>query len=201
MSTLDDVTALALAAGGGDRAALSEFIRATQAGVWQFVARLAGSEAADDLTQETYLRVLGALAGFEGRSSARTWLLAIARRVVADQFRREAAHPRTIPVDWTRVDEEIGARGAAPPDPLGQMHLEELLGELSLERREALVLTRLMGFSYAEAAEICDCAVGTIRSRVARARTDLVLVLARQAEEATPAVPVAPAVPVGPARP
>ena len=118
MSTLDDVTALALAAGGGDRAALSEFIRATQAGVWQFVARLAGSEAADDLTQETYLRVLGALAGFEGRSSARTWLLAIARRVVADQFRREAAHPRTIPVDWTRVDEEIGARGAAPPDPL-----------------------------------------------------------------------------------
>ena len=193
MSTLDDVTALALAAGGGDRAALSEFIRATQTEVWQFVARLAGGEAADDLTQETYLRVLGALAGFEGRSSARTWLLAIARRVVADQFRREAAHPRTIPVDWTRVDEEIGARGAAPPDPLGEMHLEELLGELSLERREALVLTRLLGFSYAEAAEICDCAVGTIRSRVARARTDLALVLARQAEEAAPAV--------GPTRP
>ena len=192
MSTVDDVTALALAAGGGDRAALSEFIRATQTEVWQFVARLAGGQAADDLTQETYLRVLGALAGFEGRSSARTWLLAIARRVVADQFRREAAHPRTIPVDWTRIDEEIGARGAAPPDPLGEMHLEELLGELSLERREALVLTRLLGFSYAEAAEICDCAVGTIRSRVARARTDLVLVLARQAEEAAPAVPVGP---------
>ena len=57
------------------------------------------------------------------------------------------------------------------------------------------MLTRLMGFSYAEAAEICDCAVGTIRSRVARARTDLVLVLARQAEEAAPAVPVGPARP------
>lgn len=186
MSTLDDVTALALAAGGGDRAALSEFIRATQTEVWQFVARLAGRGAADDLTQETYLRVLGALAGFEGRSSARTWLLAIARRTVADRLRHEAARPRTVPVDWARVDEEIGARGAAPPDPLGEMHLEELLGALSPERREALVLTRLLGFSYAEAAEICGCAVGTIRSRVARARTDLVAALSRQSEPPAP---------------
>ena len=132
MSTVDDVTALALAAGGGDRAALSEFIRATQAEVWRFVARLAGRQAADDLTQETYLRVLGALADFKGRSSARTWLLAIARRAVADQFRRQAARPLTIPVDWTRVEGEFGGRGAAPSDPLGEMHLEELLGELSL---------------------------------------------------------------------
>ncbi|ALC98496.1 RNA polymerase subunit sigma [Actinomyces sp. oral taxon 414] len=187
MSTVDDVTALALAAGGGDRAALSEFIRATQAEVWQFVARLAGRQAADDLAQETYLRVLGALAGFEGRSSARTWLLAIARRTVVDQLRREAARPRTIAVDWTRADEVIGERGAVLPDPLGEMRLEELLGTLSLERREALVLTRLLGFSYAEAADICGCAVGTIRSRVARARTDLVAALARQADGAAPA--------------
>ena len=63
MSTVDDVTALALAAGQGDRAALSEFIRATQTEVWQFVARLSGSEAADDLTQETYLRCAGELQG------------------------------------------------------------------------------------------------------------------------------------------
>ena len=89
-------------------------------------------------------------------------------------------------MDWTRVEGEFGGRGAAPSDPLGEMHLEELLGELSLERREALVLTRLLGFSYAEAAEICGCAVGTIRSRVARARTDLLLALARQSEAPAP---------------
>ena len=100
---------------------------------------------------------------------------------------REAARPRTIAVDWTRADEVIGERGAVLPDPLGEMRLEELLGTLSLERREALVLTRLLGFSYAEAADICGCAVGTIRSRVARARTDLVAALARQADGAAPA--------------
>ena len=95
MSTVDDVTALALAAGQGDRAALSEFIRATQTEVWQFVARLSGSEAADDLTQETYLRVLDALASFRAQSSARTWLLTIARRVVIDRLRYEAARVRS----------------------------------------------------------------------------------------------------------
>ena len=70
------------------------------------------------------------------------------------------------------------------PDPAESLHLEDLLGTLSMDRREALVLTQLLGFSYAEAAEICGCAVGTIRSRVARARTDLVMVLARREETA-----------------
>ena len=108
VSTADDVTALALAAGGGDRAALSEFIRATQAEVWRFVARLAGRQAADDLTQETYLRVLGALADFKGRSSARTWLLAIARRTVADRLRHEAA--RVLRSEERRVGKECRSR-------------------------------------------------------------------------------------------
>lgn len=166
MSTVDDVTALALAAGQGDRAALSEFIRATQTEVWQFVARLSGSEAADDLTQETYLRVLNALASFRAQSSARTWLLTI--------------RPCTVLADWRKVEQ----RNMVCPDPAESLHLEDLLGTLSMDRREALVLTQLLGFSYAEAAEICGCAVGTIRSRVARARTDLVMVLARREETA-----------------
>lgn len=67
----DELTTLALAAGRGDRAALSEFIRASQADLWRFLARAVGADAAEDLAQETYLRVLGALPGFEdGRAPA-----------------------------------------------------------------------------------------------------------------------------------
>lgn len=102
----DDVqtTELALAAGAGDRAALTAFIRITQRDVYRFVCHLCARDEAEDLTQETYLRALRALPGFAGRSSARTWLLSIARRVAADQIRRSMARPRTTAVDdWDAV--------------------------------------------------------------------------------------------------
>ncbi|MGC3953338.1 MAG: sigma-70 family RNA polymerase sigma factor [Propionicimonas sp.] len=165
----DELTQLALAAGAGDRAALSEFIRRSQSEVWRFVARAAGVGAADDLTQETYLRVLGALPGFQGRASARTWLLSIARRVVIDRIRYDTVRPQLIGMD--AVDLELLAAGSGDAD---RLVVEETLATLDPDRRVALVLTQLMGFSYAEAAEICGCPVGTVRSRVARARAELV---------------------------
>ena len=89
----DEVTRLALAAGRGDRAALDQFIKATQRDVWRTVAYLDEPGNADDLTQETYLRALGSLSRFRGRSTARTWLLSIARRVVVDHIRRKQCRP------------------------------------------------------------------------------------------------------------
>ena len=64
------VTRLALAAGKGDKAALTEFIKLTQKDVWRLLAHLSSPEEADDLTQETYLRVISALPRFQGRSTA-----------------------------------------------------------------------------------------------------------------------------------
>ncbi len=180
MGDRDEVTELALAAARGDRAALSEFIRRTQADVWRFVSRLAHPSLADDLTQETYLRVLSALPAFEGRSSARAWLVAIARRVVVDRIRHDRARPRLAGGDG--LLDAIASLPAAG-HPSSGLELAELLGVLELDRREALVLTQLLGFSYAEAAEVCGCPVGTIRSRVARARADLVAAIGRQARD------------------
>jgi RNA polymerase sigma-70 factor (ECF subfamily) len=80
-------TEFALAAGAGDRTALVAFIRATQRDVYRFVCHLCEPDEAEDLTQETFLRALRALPRFTGRSSARTWLLSIARRVAPDQIR------------------------------------------------------------------------------------------------------------------
>lgn len=171
----DDVTRLALSAGRGDRAALEEFVRATQRDVWRFVAHLADVGSADDLTQETYLRALRSLPQFAARSSARGWLLSIARRVTVDQVRSAMARPRiSRSADWAEVaDAQHHARNAGLAGFTDVIELNLLLDALEPERREALVLTQVLGMSYAEAAEVSGCPVGTVRSRVARARDDL----------------------------
>jgi RNA polymerase sigma-70 factor (ECF subfamily) len=166
----DQVTALAIAAGHGDAHALEAFIRATQRDVWRFTAHLADVSSADDLTQETFLRAITALPRFAGRSSARTWLLSIARRTVVDQVRHNQARPR-ISGD---ADVEVAAnRHRGPRGFEDVVEVNVLLGKLSSERREALLLTQLLGLSYTEAAAVCQCPVGTIRSRIARAREEL----------------------------
>jgi RNA polymerase sigma-70 factor, ECF subfamily len=159
---VDEVTATALRARRGDAVAAAAFVRATQRDVWRLCAHLVDRGSADDLTQDTYARAFGALHRFAGRSSARTWLLAIARRVCADAI-RSAVRSRSA-VAATRT----------VADPADGVALQALLAGLAAERREAFVLTQLVGLSYAEAADVCGCPVGTVRSRVARARADLV---------------------------
>lgn len=166
----DQVTRLAKSAGRGDQAALTQFIAATQRDVWRTVAYLADPGSADDLTQETYLRAIKSLPRFSGRSTARTWLLSIARRVVVDQIRYNTSRPR--PAHVVDIDDVLGAAGAgARIENLVEIRI--LLDGLDPERREALVLTQVLGLSYAEAADVCGCPIGTIRSRIARARDDL----------------------------
>ena len=121
-----------------------------------------------DLAQETYLRAFRALPGYAARSGARTWLLSIARRVCADAVRERRRRPRL----------DLAADVPDAPGPgadLGEgVALRQAVGALHPDRRDAFVLTQLVGLSYPEAAEVCGCPVGTIRSRVARARADLV---------------------------
>jgi RNA polymerase sigma-70 factor (ECF subfamily) len=175
-----DITVLALAAGRGDTTAATEFIRATQRDVMRFLAPLTSPAEVEDLTQETYLRALRSLPQFAGRSSARTWLFAIARRVAADHVRLATRRPRVAAVpDWQATAEAAGAAGTSGFDE--QYALTDLLAALAADRREAFVATQVLGLSYAEAAEVCDCPVGTIRSRVARAREDLVAALDERA--------------------
>jgi RNA polymerase sigma-70 factor (ECF subfamily) len=169
------ITALAIAAGRGDRRALAEWVRVTQADVWRFLAHLTDTQGADDLTQETYLRAFSSLHRFAGRSSSRTWLLSIARRVVVDQFRSASARPRVSGhVEWEPIAERrnsLSKSGQAGFEDLIELRL--LLDALEPDRREVLVLTQVLGLSYQEAADVCGCPVGTVRSRVARAREDL----------------------------
>jgi RNA polymerase sigma-70 factor (ECF subfamily) len=167
------ITVLALAAGAGDRTALATFVRATQRDVYRFLTHIGGRGEAEDLTQETYLRALRSLPGFAGRSSARTWLLSIARRVAADHVRCTVARPRTTAVeDWDTVVTANPAHRRSGFDE--GVLLRELVAGLEPDRRDAFVLTQVLGLGYAATAEVCRCPIGTIRSRVARAREDLV---------------------------
>jgi RNA polymerase sigma-70 factor (ECF subfamily) len=174
-ATVDRVTLLALDARDGDRLALAEFVRLTQADVWRFSAHLVDRDAADDLTQEVYVRALRALPRFRGESSARTWLLAITRNACADRLRR-----RTRRRNLERRLATEPPPHARPGD--GSVDLDLLVAGLDADRREAFVLTQVVGLSYEEAAAACGCPVGTIRSRVARARRDLLAAIAPSAE-------------------
>ncbi|MGW2620856.1 sigma-70 family RNA polymerase sigma factor [Streptomyces sp. NPDC001500] len=173
----DPATLWALAARTGDPDAVERFVRALRPDVVRYVTYLcADRQLADDLAQDTFLRALGSLHRFEGRSSARTWLLSIARRTVVDSLRRAAARPRSADVDdWTAWAERAQPGGLPGFDD--GVALLDLLDALPAERREAFVLTQLRGLPYEEAAEASGCPVGTIRSRVARARATLVVLL------------------------
>ncbi|MCF3136414.1 sigma-70 family RNA polymerase sigma factor [Streptomyces olivochromogenes] len=183
----ESTTAWALAARGGDADAVDHFVRALHRDVQRYVAHLcADPQAVDDLAQDTFLRALGSLHRFEGRSSARAWLLSIARRAVIDSYRYAAARPRLADVpDWRTAVELAQPQGLPGFDD--GIALLDLLAALPQERREAFVLTQLLGLPYAEAAEVSDCPVGTVRSRVARARATLTHLL-DEADRPEPAV-------------
>ncbi|WP_405951092.1 sigma-70 family RNA polymerase sigma factor [Streptomyces prunicolor] len=177
-SSDESLTNWALAARHGDSAAVDHLMRALHRDVLRYVAYLgADPQAVDDLAQDTFLRALGSLHRFEGRSSARTWLLSIARRAVIDSYRRAAVRPRLSDVqDWQLAVELAQPQGLPGFDD--GVALLDLLAVLPDERREAFLLTQLLGLPYEEAAELSNCPVGTVRSRVSRARATLVHLLA-----------------------
>ncbi|MFG3350177.1 sigma-70 family RNA polymerase sigma factor [Streptomyces sp. NPDC048018] len=190
-------TRLALAARNGDPAKADLFVRALHRDVWRYVAYLsADRQAADDLTQEVFLRAITALPRFQGRSSARTWILSIARRTVADSLRHAAARPRLSDRDDWQAEVEHTQRPGLPGFEDG-VALAELMAAIPAERRDAFVLTQLLGLPYAEAAAAIGCPIGTVRSRVARARTSLVSLL--RGEEGIDQAAVRPT-PTGPAQ-
>lgn len=169
---MDELTRLLLAARDGDRACLAAWIRQSQPEVWRLCAHLVDRGSADDLAQEAYLRAWKALPAFRADASARTWLLSITRRVCADELRRRTRRRRRD------LLASVPSRSPVAPDPAETVPTVALFQILDAGQREAFVLTQVLGLSYAEAAEACDCPVGTIRSRVARARLRLVHELA-----------------------
>lgn len=135
-----------------------------------FAVSLSGNpDRADDLVQETLVKAWASLASFSEGTNLTAWLFTILRNIYYSEFRkrrREAPDP----------DGSIAARLIAPDSQHAHMDLLDLrdaLQKLPLDQREALILVAASGMSYEEAAEICACAPGTMKSRVNRARARL----------------------------
>lgn len=139
-----------------------------------FGRSLSGSrDLADDLVQETLLKAWAARARFQAGTNMRAWTFIILRNLFLSQMRRAR-----FKGEW---DDFTAAKLlAAPAGQDRQVELSDLqraLLQLPQAQREALILVGAGGFAYEEAAAICNCAVGTIKSRVARGRTALETIL------------------------
>jgi RNA polymerase sigma-70 factor (ECF subfamily) len=130
-------------------------------------------DRADDLVQETLVRAIANINSFEPGTNMEGWLATILR----NQFRSEWRWRRKEAED---VDGCHAESLAAPAKQHSRLEFEELrvaLARLPDDQRETLILVVAAGFSYDEAAAICQCAVGTIKSRINRARTQLARLL------------------------
>lgn len=164
MSPSDPLRSLFDAALEGDDRAVRELVVRTQPVVWRVCSVLGSPGEEDDLVQETYLRALRSAASFRGEAPVQAWLLSVARHVCADHVRRRQRQRRLV--------ERISRNTFADSAPATES-VDQLMVDLLPEQREAFELTQLVGLSYEEAAAVAGCPVGTIRSRVARARAHL----------------------------
>ncbi len=140
-----------------------------------FAITLCGNiDRADDLVQETVLRALSHIDSYEPGTNMPAWLFTILRNLFRSEYRKRR---REVEDADGRYAETLKSH----PEQTGRVEIEEFrtaLAKLPSDQQEALILVGASGFSYEDAASICGCAVGTIKSRVNRARTRLADLLA-----------------------
>ena len=139
-------------------------------GLRAFAISLSGNvERADDLVQETLMRAIAHVDSFQPDTNMPAWLFTILRNLFRSEYRKRR---REVEDTDGRYADSLKLH----PEQLGRIEFGEFraaLAKLPHDQREALLLVGASGFSYEEAAAICECAVGTIKSRVNRARTRL----------------------------
>lgn len=141
----------------------------------RYLERMVGNRAtADDLLQETLLRIAGGLPSFEGRSSIKTWAFTIATRVASDHFRRPDMRARIVDMDRVSEipDTDLGSEGRMVIDEMNSC-VREVIDSLPADYRAALVLHDLQGLTAADTAEACGCSLATAKIRIHRARARL----------------------------
>jgi len=168
----------------GDRAAFQELVRPHLDSVRRFAFSFAGNWAdADDLAQEVLLKAYRSIGGFEGRSSLSTWLYTLARSVFIDSRRGRQGTTRAREQE---LDEQMGAEEAESQEELAahKQEVERLwraVRALPAEFRVPVVLCDIEGMSYEQVAAVEGVPIGTVRSRLSRARGKLAAALAAEA--------------------
>lgn len=168
----------------GDEGVFEELVRRYQKKVYNSTYRMMGNhEDAWDLAQESFLRVYRNLSRFQGKASFSTWLFTITTNICRDELRKRQRRVKTQSlsepiqtkdgelerelVDVSMIPEEISLNREL------QDEIQEVIGKLPPEQKEAIILREFDGFNYDEIAEITGVAIGTVKSRISRARRNL----------------------------
>lgn len=132
---------------------------------------------ADDLVQETLAKAIANLHRFEPGTNLKSWLFTIMRNTFLSGVAKSRREMTGIEV------REAGSGPDAPQEWSAQVHeVRAAISRLPQAQREVLVLVGMLGVSYGEAARICDCAVGTVKSRLSRARVALLVELGEETQ-------------------
>src|ERR1700684_1310266 len=147
--------------------AIRDQVLSTVPSLRAFAISLCGHvDRADDLVQETMLRALAHIDSFQPGTNMPAWLFTILRNLFRSEYRKRRREVED-------ADGGYAERLKSPPEQLGAVEFEEFceaLAKLPPEQREALILVGAAGFEYGDAAAIAGCAIGTVKSRVSRAR-------------------------------
>jgi RNA polymerase sigma-70 factor, ECF subfamily len=184
-SSPGDATLVARAR-AGDELAFEALVGQHESAVYQVAWRMLGNrEDALDAVQETFVRVFRGLASFRGEAALRTWVYGIALNVCRNKLASSEMRARTrresLQIQDPGGGEEVD-RPLPDPEPGPEVRaygselrraLETALGQLSSEHREIIVLRDIQGLEYEELASALGCALGTVKSRLARARAAL----------------------------
>jgi len=185
-----DEEALVKAAQRGQMAAFNELILHYQSQVFNLAYHiLHDPAAADDATQEAFISAYRSIKKFRG-GSFRSWLLRIVTNACYDELRRRKRRPNVSWDDFGDMDEEANPHlvngGPKPEESVQQQELRALLdrsiAKLSKHHRTTIILIDRMGLSYEEAAKVMDVALGTVKSRLARARKEMQSLLQAERE-------------------
>jgi RNA polymerase sigma-70 factor, ECF subfamily len=149
-------------------------------GLRAFAISLCGNvDRADDLVQETLIRALAHINSFEPGTNMSAWLITILRNLYRSEYRKRRREVED-------ADGKYAENLRSLPQQEGHVEMSEFLvalAKLAPDQREALVLIGALGFSHEEVANICGCAIGTIKSRVNRARNQLAELLSIDSPE------------------
>ena len=176
---------LVAAANAGDSSAMGALLERHYERIRAVCCRIAGdTRDGEDATQEALLRIVRNLGGFDQRSSFSTWAYRIATNSALDELRRRQRRPVAV-TPTTDDDREDAAPGLSSQiDPLtsaeiervaDQMMIEDAIRSLSEDHRCVIVLRDVAGLDYAEVAAVLEIPEGTVKSRLARARQDLIV--------------------------
>lgn len=180
-TVFDDEDQLAdlAAAKRGNREALERLLNRHTDRLFAVCIRMVGRSEAEDLLQESLVRIIRAIPQFRGESRVSTWMLRIAVNTCLTSHRKRTVRPGAALEAWSNVREEISGR---KPEPGGAEHverreqidrLERAFSDLEPHQRAIMILRDLQGLDYQEIADVLGVALGTVKSRLFRARLAL----------------------------